>query len=110
MPEMPDFDEIMKLAQNAQNELQKAQDNLDKIEVEGVAGGGMVKIQATAKGRILGVEIDESLLQPSEKTMVEDLIAAAINDARAKADTAAAGEMQKMQGSLPLPPGFKLPF
>ena len=110
MPEMPDFDEIMKMAQNAQNELQKAQDNLDKIEVEGVAGGGLIKVRATAKGRILGVEIDESLLQPSEKTMVEDLVAAAINDARAKADTAAAGEMQKMQSSLPLPPGFKLPF
>ena len=110
MPEMPDFDEIMKMAQNAQNELQKAQDNLDKIEVEGAAGGGMVKIRATAKGRILSVNLDESLLQPSEKTMVEDLIAAAINDARAKADAAAAEEMQKMQGTLPLPPGFKLPF
>ena len=110
MPELPDFDEIMKMAQNAQSELQKAQDNLDKIEVEGVAGGGMVKIRATAKGRILGVDIDESLLQASEKTMVEDLVAAAINDARAKADSAAAGEMEKMQSSLPLPPGFKLPF
>ena len=110
MPEMPDFEEIMKMAQNAQTELQKAQDGLEQIEVEGAAGGGMVKIRATAKGRILGVDIDESLLQPSEKTMVEDLIAAAINDARAKADVAAAGEMEKMQGSLPLPPGFKLPF
>jgi DNA-binding YbaB/EbfC family protein len=110
MPEMPDFDEIMKMAQNAQNELQKAQDNLEKIEVEGVAGGGMVKIKATAKGRILAVDIDESLLQPSEKTMVEDLVAAALNDSRGKADAAAAEEMQKMQGSLPMPPGFKLPF
>jgi hypothetical protein len=110
MPEMPDFDEIMKMAQNAQNELQKAQDNLDKVEVEGAAGGGLVKIRATVKGRILAVELDESLLSPSEKTMAEDLIAAAINDAKAKADSAAAEEMQKMQGSLPLPPGFKLPF
>jgi DNA-binding YbaB/EbfC family protein len=110
MPEMPDFESIMQMAQNAQNELQKAQDSLDKIEVEGVAGGGLIKIRATAKGRILGVDIDESLLQPSEKTMVEDLIAAAINDARGKADSAAAIEMEKMQGSLPLPPGFKLPF
>ena len=110
MPEMPDFDSIMQMAQNAQAELQKAQDNLDKIEVEGVAGGGLVKIRATAKGRILGVDLDESLLAPSEKTMAEDLVAAAINDARAKADAAAAGEMQKMQTSLSLPPGFKLPF
>ena len=110
MPEMPDFDEIMKMAQNAQAELQKAQDNLDTIEVEGAAGGGMVKIRATAKGRILGVDLDESLLQPSEKTMLEDLIAAALNDAKAKADAAAAGELQKMQNGLPLPPGFKMPF
>ena len=107
---MPDFDEILKMAQNAQSELQKAQDNLDKIEVEGVSGGGLVSIKATAKGRILGVSIDDSLMQASEKPMLEDLIAAAINDARGKADTAAAAEMQKMQSSLPLPPGFKLPF
>ena len=110
MPEMPDFDEIMKMAQTAQAELQKAQDNLDKIEVEGAAGGGLVKIRATAKGRILAVDIDESLLSPPEKTMLEDLVAAAINDARAKADSAAASEMQNMQSTLPLPPGFKLPF
>jgi DNA-binding YbaB/EbfC family protein len=110
MPEMPDFDSIMQMAQNAQAELQKAQDNLEKIEVEGVAGGGLVRIRATAKGRILGVALDESLLQPSEKSMVEDLVAAAINDARAKADASAAEEMQKMQSTLPLPPGFKLPF
>ena len=110
MPEMPDFDQIMQMAQNAQNELQKAQETLDKVEVEGVAGGGLVKIRATAKGRILAVELDDSLLSPSEKTMAEDLIAAAINDARGKADAAAASEMQKMQSTLPLPPGFKLPF
>ena len=110
MPELPDFDSIMQMAQNAQAELQKAQDNLDKIEVEGVAGGGLVKIHATAKGRILSVDIDIGLLAPSEKTMVEDLVAAAINDAKSKADSAAAGEMEKMQSSLPLPPGFKLPF
>ena len=110
MPEMPDFDAIMKMAQDAQSELQKAQDNLDSIEVEGASGGGMVSIRATAKGRILSVSIDASLLQPAEKTMVEDLVAAAINDARAKADAAAGAEMQKMSSTLPLPPGFKLPF
>ena len=110
MPEMPDFDSIMQMAQNAQAELQKAQDNLDKIEVEGAAGGGLVKIRATAKGRILGVSIDDSLLVPAEKTMLEDLIAAALNDARAKADSAAGEQMQAMTSGLPLPPGFKLPF
>ena len=107
---MPDFDEIMKMAQNAQAELMKAQDNLDKLEVEGAAGGGLVKIRASAKGRIISVDIDESLLQPSEKTMLEDLVTAALNDARTKADAVAGAEMQKMTSGLPLPPGFKMPF
>jgi DNA-binding YbaB/EbfC family protein len=110
MPEMPNLDEIMKMAQNVQAEMEKAQESLDKIEVEGAAGGGMVKVRASAKGRIVSVTIDESLLQPSEKTMLEDLVAAAINDAKAKADSAAAPELQKMTSGIPLPPGFKLPF
>jgi hypothetical protein len=107
---MPSLEEIMQMAQNAQAELQKAQDNLDKIEVEGQSGGGLVRIKASAKGRIIGVSIDESLLVPSEKTMVEDLVAAALNDARGKADQAAAAEMQKMSSTLPMPPGFQMPF
>ena len=107
---MPNFEEIMEMAQNAQAELQKAQDNLDKVEVEGASGGGLVKVRATAKGRILGIDLDESLLQPSEKAILEDLIVAALNDARTKADAAANSEMQKMSTALPLPPGFKLPF
>jgi DNA-binding YbaB/EbfC family protein len=110
MPEMPNLDEIMKMAQNVQAEMEKAQENLGKIEVEGAAGGGLVKVRATAKGQINAVEIDESLLKPGEKAMLEDLIAAAINDARAKADAAAAPELQKMTSGMPLPPGFKLPF
>jgi len=109
MPEL-DLEKIMEMAQNAQAELQKAQDNLDLVEVEGASGGGLVTIKATAKGRILGVSIDDSLLVPAEKTMLEDLIAAALNDARAKADVAASAEMQKMSAGLPLPPGFKMPF
>jgi len=109
MPDL-DLDKIMQMAQNAQAELAKAQDNLDKVEVEGASGGGLVKIKATAKGRILGVSIDDSLMVASEKTMLEDLIAAALNDARGKADQAAAAEMQKMSSGLPLPPGFKMPF
>jgi len=107
---MPNLEEIMKMAQDVQAEMQKAQENLDKIEVEGAAGGGLVKIRTSAKGRVIGVTIDESLLQASEKTMLEDLIAAAFNDARTKADAAAAPEMQKMTSGIPLPPGFKLPF
>jgi DNA-binding YbaB/EbfC family protein len=107
---MPNFDEILKMAQNAQNELMKAQSDLDNVEVEGVSGGGMVRVKASAKGRIINVEIDESLLAPSEKQMVEDLVAAAINDARAKADLAAQEAMKKATGDLQLPPGFKMPF
>jgi DNA-binding YbaB/EbfC family protein len=107
---MKSLDDIMKMAQNVQDELAKAQANLDTIEVEGAAGGGLVKVRATAKGRILGVDIDDSLLQPSEKQMLEDLVAAALNDARAKADTASSAEMGKMTSGLSLPPGFKLPF
>jgi DNA-binding YbaB/EbfC family protein len=104
------IEEIMKAAQNVQAELQKAQESLDTIEVEGASGGGLVKIRASAKGRIISVSIDESLLQPSEKTMLEDLVAAALNDARAKADQASASEMARMTAGLPLPPGFKMPF
>ena len=107
---MPDFDEILKMAQNAQAELMKAQEGLEQIEVEGISGGGLVRIRASAKGRIISVDIDESLFQPSEKQMVEDLVAAAINDARAKADQVAQQEMSKMTAGLPLPPGFKMPF
>ena len=107
---MPSLEEIMKMAEGVRAEMEKAQENLDKIEVEGVSGGGLVKIRATAKGRFSAVTIDESLLQPSEKTMLEDLITAALNDAKMKADAAAAPEMEKMTSGIPLPPGFKLPF
>ena len=107
---MNNLDDILNMAKNVQDELTKAQAGLDTIEVEGVSGGGLVKIRASAKGRIIAVDIDETLLVPSEKQMLEDLIAAALNDARAKADTASSSEMSKMTAGLPLPPGFKLPF
>jgi len=107
---MKSLDDIIKMAQNVQEQMGQAQANLDNIEVEGIAGGGLVRIRATAKGRILGVTIDESLLNPSEKQIVEDLVAAAINDARTRADAVSNEEMSKMTSGLPLPPGFKLPF
>lgn len=103
---MPDFDELMKMMESTRAGLTKAQEGLDRIEVEGMSGAGLVKVRATARGRILAVEIDESLLVPSEKQMVEDLVAAAINDARMKADRAAEEEMKKMTAGLQLPPGF----
>jgi DNA-binding YbaB/EbfC family protein len=105
-----DLEDIMAMAQNVQAELAKAQDGLDQIEVEGASGGGLVKVTASAKGRIIGIAIDDSLVQVSEKQMLEDLIVAAFNDARAKADAASGEAMAKMTQGLPLPPGFKLPF
>jgi hypothetical protein len=107
---MQNLDELMKMAQAAQERLMQAQEDLDKVIVEGVSGGGLVKVRASAKGRIVAVEIDESLLAPSEKQMVEDLVAAALNDARGKADVAAQESMKDVTGGLQLPPGFKMPF
>ena len=103
---MPSLEELMKMAEAAKAQLDQAQANLDKVEVEGVSGGGMVKVRATAKGRILGVSIDDSLLVPAEKSMLEDLIAAAINDARTKADAIAGDQIKQMTGGMQLPPGF----
>ena len=107
---MKNLDDILAMAKNVQDELAKAQSNLDTIEVEGVSGGGLVKIRASAKGRIVAVAIADTLMNPAEKQMLEDLIAAALNDARARADAASSAEMGKMTAGLPLPPGFKLPF
>ncbi len=107
---MKSLEDIMAMAQNVQTELAKAQDGLDQIEVEGASGGGLVKVRASAKGRIIGISIDDSLIVPADKQMLEDLIVAAFNDARAKADSASNAEMSKMTQGLPLPPGFKLPF
>lgn len=110
---MKSMEEMIQAAQQAAETIQKqmteAQAKLDSIEVEGVSGGGLVKIRCTAKGRVVGVAIDDSLMNASEKQMLEDLVAAAFNDARAKADQASGEEMAKMQQGLGLPPGFKLP-
>ena len=107
---MKSLDDILNMAKNVQDEMTKAQAALDTIEVEGASGGGLVKVRATAKGRIIGVAIDDSLMHVSEKQMLEDLIAAALNDCRAKADAVSNAEMSKMTSGLPLPPGFRLPF
>lgn len=111
---MKNMEEMIKAAQEAAQTIQKqmedAQVTLDAIEVEGVSGGGLVKVRATAKGRIVGLAIDDSLIVPDDKQMLEDLIVAAFNDAREKADAASNAEMGKLQSGLPLPAGFKLPF
>jgi DNA-binding YbaB/EbfC family protein len=114
-----DMEELMKQAQEAAQTIQKqmndVQVKLDTIEVEGTSGGGLVKIRATAKGRILSVSIDDSLIvgvgpgDEDVKQMLEDLVTAAFNDARTKADQAANAEMQKAQSGMGLPPGLNLP-
>ena len=105
---MKSIDDILKMANNVQAQLAQAQEGLDKIEVEGFSGGGLVKVRASAKGRIISIDIDPSLLTAESKEMTEDLLVAALNDTRARADQAAHAEMQKMTAGLPLPPGFKL--
>lgn len=111
---MKSMEEMIKAAQDAAQTIQKqmedAQGKLDSIEVEGKSGAGLVKVRASAKGRIIGVTIDDSLMVLEEKHMLEDLVAAAFNDAREKADAASNEEMAKMTSGLPLPPGFKMPF
>ena len=111
---MKSMEEMLKAAQTAAETIQKqmteTQAKLDLLEVEGVSGGGMVKIRCSAKGRVIGVSIDDSLLVPSDKQMLEDLVAAAFNDARTKADEVANRELAQAQQGMGLPPGFKLPF
>ncbi|MEL1249951.1 YbaB/EbfC family nucleoid-associated protein [Aurantiacibacter gilvus] len=110
---MESMEEMMKAAQEAAQKIQQqmndAQVKLDQIEVEGSAGGGLVKVRASARGRIIGVNIDDSLMVAEEKTILEDLVTAAFNDARDKADRAASEQMSEMQQGLGLPPGFNLP-
>ncbi|MEL7691079.1 YbaB/EbfC family nucleoid-associated protein [Citromicrobium bathyomarinum] len=110
---MKSMEEMMAAAQKAaetiQNQMGDTQAKLDSIEVEGTAGGGLVKVRCTARGRMLGVAIDDSLMKPEEKQMLEDLVAAAFNDARGKADRVSGEEMQKIQSGMGLPPGFNLP-
>ena len=87
---MKSMEEMMKAAQEAaqqvQTQMEEAQKKLDSLEVEGQAGGGLVKVKATAKGRVLAVTIDDSLMKADDKQMLEDLVAAAFNDARNRAD------------------------
>ncbi|MEW4466830.1 YbaB/EbfC family nucleoid-associated protein [Parasphingorhabdus sp. JC815] len=111
---MKSMEEMIKAAQEAaqtvQTQMEEAQSKLDTIEVEGKSGGGLVSVRATAKGRILGISIDDSLIKPEEKGILEDLVAAAFNDARDKADAVSNEEMSKMSSGMGLPAGFKLPF
>ena len=107
---MVNIGNMMKQAQQLQKKMADAQEKLNSIEVEGVSGGGVVKVTATAKGEIKRIDIDKSLLKPEDKEITEDLLVAAINDAKVKGEEAAQEEMKSVTGGLPLPPGMKLPF
>ncbi len=102
--------ELMKAAQGMQSKMVDAQAALDSILVTGEAGGGLVKVTATAKGRITAVAIDSSLMVPNEKEILEDLIVAALASAQRSAEDTSQKEMAKITQGMPLPPGMKLPF
>jgi nucleoid-associated protein EbfC len=105
---MADLMGLMKQAAQLQSKMQELQAELDHIEVEGMAGGGMVTVKLSAKGDLRGVFIDDSLMKPSEKEIVEDLLVAAHADARRKAEGVMQEKMKSLTGGLPLPPGMGL--
>ena len=101
---------MMQQAKALQEKMAQLQEEVGAMEVEGSAGGGLVTVAMTGKSEMKRLHIDPSLLQPDEAEIVEDLIVAAVNDARQKAEQALADKMREMTGGLSLPPGFKLPF
>jgi nucleoid-associated protein EbfC len=105
---MADFLGLMKQAAELKSKMEAMQAELDQIEVEGTAGGGMVAVKLTGKGEMKAAHIDESLMQASEREIVEDLLVAAHADARRKAETLLQEKMKTLTGGLPLPPGLKL--
>ena len=105
-----DLNEIMKQAGQMQAKMQEIQEKIAEIEVAGEAGGGMVKVVLNGKGYAKSVSIEPSLLKEDDAEVVEDLIAAAINDAKSKLETQSAEQMKQLTAGLPLPPGMKLPF
>ncbi|MEZ5896419.1 MAG: YbaB/EbfC family nucleoid-associated protein [Parvularculaceae bacterium] len=107
---MKDIGEIMKQAAAMQSKMQEIQEKIAAIEVEGVSGGGMIKLVMNGKGYVVGVAIERGLMNPDEGEVLEDLVAAAFNDAKAKLETASQEEMKTLTAGLPIPPGMKLPF
>jgi DNA-binding YbaB/EbfC family protein len=107
---MVDIMGLMKKAQAVQAKMKDVQEELERLEVEGQSGGGMVKITLNAKGQMRRIALDPTLLKPEDGEIVEDLILAAHADARAKADRVTEEKMQAVTAGLPLPPGMKLPF
>jgi nucleoid-associated protein EbfC len=105
---MADFMDLMKQAADFKSKIEAMQAELDRLEVDGTAGGGLVTIALSGKGEVRNVRIDDSLLKPDQKEILEDLIVAAHADARRKLEGLLQDKMQQLSGGLPLPPGLKL--
>ena len=105
---MPDFLGLMKQAAELKSKMEAMQAELDKLEVEGSAGGGLLTVKLSGKGEVRAAHVDASLLKPDQREIIEDLIVAANADARRKLEALLAERMQALTGGLPLPPGLKL--
>ena len=107
---MNNFNDMMKKAQEMQKKMQEMQERLSSLEVEGTSGGGMVKVVMNCKNEIKKIDIDQSIINKDEKEVMEDLVVAALNDAKTKAEEKSQEEMKKLTGGLGLPPDMKMPF
>ncbi|MBY0565338.1 MAG: YbaB/EbfC family nucleoid-associated protein [Hyphomonadaceae bacterium] len=107
---MKDISQIMRQAQQMQAKIAEAQKKLEAMEVEGTAGGGMVKVRISGKNALQAISIDPSLMVADEREILEDLIKAAHDDARRKLEDAQNDEMKGLSGGLGILPGFKMPF
>jgi nucleoid-associated protein EbfC len=107
---MKNIGQMMKQAQQMQAKMAELQARLGEMEVAGQSGGGMVQATLSGKGELRRIKIDPSLAKADEVEVLEDLVVAAVNDARQRADAMVAEEMGKLTGGLQLPPGMKLPF
>lgn len=105
---MRDMMGLMKQAQAMQQKLADAQSELDNLEVDGAAGGGAVTVRMTAKGAMRSINIDPTLLTADDKEIVEDLVVAAVNDARGRGEKLVQERMAELTKGLPIPPGMKL--
>ena len=107
---MKNLGQLMKQAQEMQDRMAEMQESLGQMEIDGVAGAGLVKVTLNGKGEMRRLRIDPTLANPDEAEILEDLIVAAHNDAKGKIEARVQEETQKLMGGLPLPPGMKLPF
>ena len=107
---MTNLGQMLKAAQQMQGKMQEMQEKMTALEVTGSSGGGMCQVVLNGKGEAKSVSIDPALVTPDDAAVLEDLILAAINDAKAKVDEKMREKMSDLTGGLPLPPGFQLPF